>query len=80
MKIIELLQDGDVLSTGEVLVSTLARRLRRRVDAVHHWCRKGIAPRPGQKRVYLKCVYYGREIRTRPEWYQAFFDATQRRR
>ena len=78
MKIADLLQDGDVLSTGEILISTLARRLRRRVDAVHGWCRRGIST--GKKRVYLKCLYYGREIRTRPEWYQAFFDATQRRR
>lgn len=77
------IQPSDVLDTGEVRLATLARRVRLRLATMKNWCEgyRGFGVGRGKNRrvVYLKCVSYGRELRTRPEWWDAFFKATQRR-
>lgn len=79
----EYIQERDVLTTGEVRIATLASRLRVAPRTVKLWCEgwRGIVVGRGKRRkvVHLKCVRVGRELRTRPEWWDEFFKATQRR-
>ena len=78
-----VIQPTDILETGEIRISQLARRLRLRPRTVQLWCEgwRGLKVYRGGKRsiVFLQCVRYGREIRTRPEWWDEFLKATQRR-
>lgn len=78
----DFLKEGDLLSTGEIRIKTLAARLRIHRNTIEAWYTRGCGVGHKKNRVVfvLETCAHGGEIRTKPEWVQDFYNAVNKHR